>query len=458
MRRHPAALYAVAVLLAVAVCASAAPILDPAKISDRTFDNGFRVVVKDEDQWGLASASLYIRAGSVHEAPDQIGAAHLLEHLVFEATDPRDNRRVGPAIEAMGGYVNAMTTRDFTRIEVTVASQYLPRALELMAQTVFEPQIESSAVLREREVVARELIDRIDSAVGTLTDLTWSTAFTRHPYRRPIGGTPEQVTTLTLDTIMDFYNRYYVPANMALIVVGDVDAEAVYTSAAELFGGHPAAPYPLVEIAVEPAQTDVRVAAANAPSQALLLSYAWHAPAVAEFDDVCAMDLLYTVLGEGQFGRLYRALNQPGKVLMSNCEFLTQRDPGLVIITAMTFPEKEIDVRATILAEVERLRTEPLTEEELAETKRVLRISYAFTNEAYSDQAGALGFYEAIADYRYAVDYIDRVEAITAEQLRDVAQRYFDPNAYTLAIIRPQPAPGEREEARVPCADSSLQG
>ncbi len=458
MRRHPYVLHAAALAVAVCICAGAAPILDPAKISDRTFDNGFRVVVKDEDQWGLAAAALYIRAGSAQEAPDAVGVAHLLEHLVFEATDPRDDRRVGPAIESLGGYVNAMTTRDFTRIEVTVASQYLPRAMELMAETVFDPRITPAAVAREREIVARELTDRLDSAGGALDDLIWTTAFEQHPYGRPIGGTPEQVTTLTLEDLMAFHDRYYVPANMALVVVGDVEAADVYARAEELFGAHESAPAPDLTIPTEPAQTDVRVGAEARPSRALLLSYAWRAPEVEDFDEVCAMDLLYTILGEGQFGRLHEALNAQGLVLMSNVDFLTQRDQGLVVITAMTVADKETQVRSGILEQVERLRNERLTDEELAEAKRALRINYAFGNEAFSDQVGALGFYEAIDGYQRAVEYIDRVQALTGEQLQAVAQKYFDPNGFTLAIIRPEAAPGEREEAMAPCDALSLPG
>ncbi|MGI5816980.1 MAG: M16 family metallopeptidase [Armatimonadota bacterium] len=458
MRRHPFMLHAAAFAVALCICAGAAPILDPAKVTDRTFDNGFRVVVKDEDDWGLAAAALYIRAGSAQEAEGQVGVAHLLEHLLFETTDARDDRRVGPAIESLGGYVNAMTTRDFTRIEVTVASQYLPRAIELIAEAVLDPDIRSAAVTREREVVARELTDRLDSAGGTLDDLIWTTAYRQHPYGRPIGGTPEQVTALTLEDVMDFYSRYYVPANMALIVAGDVDAEAIYAQAEELFGAAEAVPAPDLTLPSEPPQTDVRVGAQTRPSRALLISYAWHAPKVENFEDVCAMDLIYTILGEGQLGRLHQSLEAEGLALMSNCDFLTQRDEGLVIITAMTVQDKETEVRTAILDEVERLREEALTEEQLAEAKRILRISYAFSNESFSDQAGALGFYEAIGGYRRAIQYIDTVEAVTAEQLREVARKYLGPNAYTLAIIRPQAAPGEQEEAMAPCDASSLSG
>lgn len=458
MRRHPFLLHAAALAVALCLCAGAAPIIDPATITDRTFDNGFRVVVKAEHQWGLAAASLYIRAGSAQEASDQVGAAHLLEHLLFESTDPRDDRRVGPAIESLGGYVNAMTTRDFTRVEVTVASQYLPRAMELMANTVLEPNITSAAVSREREIVARELTDRLDSAGGTLDDLIWTTAFREHPYGRPIGGTPEQVTTLTVDDLMAFYDRYYVPSNMALIVVGDVVAEDVFNRAEELFAGHEGPPAPELRSPPEPPQTDVRVGAQTRPSQAMLISYAWRAPEVEDFDEVCAVDLIYTLLGEGQFGRLHQSLEAEGIALMSNIDFLTQREPGLVVITAMTTPEHETQVRSAILNEVAKLRDEPLTEEQLAEAKRVLRISYAFGNESFRDQAGALGFYEAIGGYHRAVTYIDVVESVTAEQLQEVARKYLDPDAYTLAIIRPEPAPGEQEEATAPCDAYSLSG
>jgi zinc protease len=451
-------LHVAALAVTVSICAGAAPIIDPAKITDRTFDNGFEVIVKDEDQWGLAAAALYVRAGSAQEAADQIGAAHLLEHLLFEAIDPRDDKRVGPAIESMGGYVNAMTTRDFTRIEVTVASQFLPRAMELMAEAVFDPNISPAAVTREREIIARELTDRLDSAAGTIDDLIWTTAYEQHPYGRPIGGTPEEVTTLTLDDLMAYHSRYYVPANMALVVVGDVEAQEVYAQAAELFGTRESAPAPDLSIEPEPQQTDVRVGAETRPSRALLLSYAWHAPEVEDFEDVCAMDLLYTILGEGQFGLLHQNINAEGLALMTNCDYLTQRDQGLVIITAMTSPDQETQVRSAILEQVEKLRSEPLTDEELAEAKRVLRISYAFGNEAFRDQAGALGFYEAIDVYTRAVEYIETIEALTAEQVQAVAQEYFDPDAYTLAIVRPEAAPGEQEEAMAPCDAHSLSG
>lgn len=458
MRIASRLLGAAALIAVLAAAAGAAPILDPAKITTKTWDNGFRLIVKAEDQWGLASAQLVVRAGSAYEQDDQVGAAHLLEHLLFEATDLRDEQRVGPAIESLGGYVNAITTRDFTSINVTVAGQYLSEALGLMARAVFEPQISTTSVAREREVVARELIDRADTADGALDDLLWATAFDAHPYRRPIGGTPEQVSKLTAEDLLAFYSRYYVPANMALVVVGDVDPAVVQTRVEELFGGRAAGTLALPELPREPARTDVAIAAQTRPSEATIVSFAWHAPEVEDFDEVCAMDLIYTVLGEGRLGSLHSRLVESGTAVAVDVQYLTQRDPGLLIVTALTLPERETDARTAIITEIERLRNETLSPEALEQAKRVLRIGYAFSNEAYADQAGSLAFYEALGDYQLAVDYIERVNAVTPELFQQVARKYLDPNAYTLVIIRPAPRPGTTEEARNPCALPFVQG
>lgn len=447
MRRIKRLLGLALLLAALSATTGAAPILDPSRISDRTLDNGFRLIIKDNDEWGVASAALYIRGGSAYETDGQVGAAHLLEHMLFEAIDLRDNERIGPAIESMGGYINANTTRDFTRITVTVASQYLAESLELLAEAVWEPQLPAAAVNREREIVARELIDVADTAGGALEDLLWETAFTEHPYGRPIGGTPEQVAELTAEDLLDYYGRMYVPGNMALVVVGDVDPEGLTATVEELFGQKAGEPMTLPELPHEPPLEDVRVTVETRPSDATIVSFAWHAPEVEDFDDVCAMDLIYSILGEGQLGRLHEALNEQGLALMTSCDFLTQRDPGLIIVTALTPPDKELEARTAIIEQINRLRNERLTEEQLAEAKRVLEIGYAFTNESYADQAGSLGFYEAIADYTLAVEYIDRVRAITPEKLQQVAQEYLDPDAYTLAIIRPETRPGAAGEA-----------
>lgn len=439
-----------AIALVVAGAAWAGPILDGSRIVEKTFDNGFRLVIKPEHQWDLVSLGLYVRAGSYCETDDNAGIAHLLEHLLFEATTGSDGQTVGPAIEALGGYVNAGTTRDFTRVDVTVASQYLGQVLEMLARASLEPEMTASAVTRERNVVIRELTDRMLTAEGVLQQLLWQTAFGQHPYGRGIGGTPEQVSGLSLEQLQAFHERFYVPGNMALIVVGDADPEGLTQQVGELFGQQPAVPLAFTDPPPEPKLTTSRRVVEKRQSDKTIVSFAWHTPGIGDPADVWAMDLIYTVLGEGNSGRLRQALEAKGLALTCTVDFLTQRYPGLFIITALTDPDKEREARSAILAEIQRLREDQVPEEELAEAKRLLRVSYAFGNEAYSDQVGSLGFYESIASYRFAVDYIDEVNKVTAADLRSLARDYLAPDGYSLIIIRPETGTGRTEEAHVP--------
>jgi len=310
--------------------------------------------------------------------------------------------------------VNAATTRDFTRIDVTVASQYLGQVVETLARAIFEPALTATAVTRERNVVMRELTDRMSAAEGMLDSLIWGTAFAEHPYGRGIGGTPEQVSHLALEQVEAFHARCYVPGNMGLIVVGDADPEALTEQVGELFGQRPAAPLNFKHPPPEPRLTTTRRVVEKRRSDTTIAAFAWHAPGIDDPAYVWALDLIYTVLGEGSSGRLHQALEEKGLALMSTVDFLTQRYRGLCIITLLTKPDKEREARSAVLAEIQRLRKEEVTEEELAEAKRLLRVSYAFSNEAYSDQVGSLGFYESIASYQLAIDYIDEVNKVSA--------------------------------------------
>lgn len=447
MRGHRIAVLSLVGVLAALSVAGATPILDGSRIIEKTFDNGFRLIIKPEHQWGLACAGLYIRAGSFCESDENAGVAHLLEHLLFEATDSSEAQRIGPAVEALGGEITARTTRDFTHLEVTVASQYLPEVLGMLAKAAFEVQITPTAVARERDVVARELADRSGYAEGSMDDVIWDTAFTSHPYRRPIGGGPDRVATLTDRQLIDFYRRFYVPGNMALIVVGDVDPDALTAQVTDLFGSRPAGTVELPQPPPEPPQTDIRSVIRTRASNTTLFTYAWRAPGIDQPADVCAMDLIYTILGEGAFGRLYAALEESGLGLMSYVQYLTQRFPGLVTITVLTTPQHDLQARGAVLAEVRRLREEPITDAELAQAKRLLRIAYSFNNEAYSDQVATLGFYEGIGGYRFAIDYLDLIDAVTVEDISRAARSYLTLDSYSLVVVRPEPRPGETEEA-----------
>ncbi len=422
------------------------PALGSGQVSQRTLANGLSVVVKEERQWPVVSVGVFIRAGSLHEAPGQEGAAHLVEHLLFEATGD-GGVKLAPEIEAIGGRVAATTMRDFVQLNVTVASRYLEDVLPLIVRAVFEAKLDEQVLQREIEVIKREMADRQERADLYLLDMLWRLAFREHPYGRPIGGRPEDVGRLSLQVLESFRSTHYVPGNMSIVAVGDVDGQWLMARLNELTRQYEGGTREWTAPPVETAPATPRVLTAQVERDVSLLGVAWHAPSIAEKGDVCAMDLIYTLLGASASGRLRRALVDEKRVALSvDTQFLTQKEPGLFIVTALVPKGREQEAQAFLLDEVRKLTESSPSDAELDQAKRLLYADYAFTNESYDEQVGSMGFYESIDTYRFALDYVSAVMAITPDQVRETARKYLRPDAYSLVVLQAAGGPGEADQ------------
>lgn len=422
------------------------PILDPARVTERALPNGLKLVVKEERQWPVVAIGVYIKAGSLYEIAGEGGAAHMVEHMLFE-TAADGEQKLAPFVESLGGRIAATTLRDFVHVDVVIGSKYLEQVLPALLKAVFESGFTEQQMMRETAVIKREMGDRNERADLVLDEAIWKLALPGHPYGRPIGGSLGDVSALTFDKVMAFKRKFYVPNNVSLVAVGDVEPAWLEGRVKELTAGYESRAVAWQLPAPEPPLTEPRVKVQTLPREITLMSFAWHAPGVADKADVCAMDLLYTVLGQGAIGRLSGKLVNDQKVLLSaDVEFLTQKQPGLLIITALTHPAREIEAQTAILAEVKRLSDEPLPVAELDRAKRLLYTEYAFSNESYDDQVGSMGFYAAIDTYRFALEYINQVMQIIPEQLQEVARKYLTPHGYSLSIMRGK-RNGKPEEA-----------
>lgn len=425
------------------------PILDPSRVSEQRLPNGLTIVTKEERQWPVVSIGVYVRAGSLYEARGEQGMAHLVEHMLFETRDD-SGARLAPQMEAMGGRIAATTMRDFVQLNIVVASRYLEQVLPLAVRATFEAQFDDKALRREIAVVKREMEDRADRADLYLSDMLWGLAFKEHPYGRPIGGRPEDVDKLSSETVSAFHRRFYVPNNTAFVVVGDVEAAWLKGRLAELAAKYRSRPTGWQEPPPEAAPTSPRVLTAKVPRDVSLLGLAWHAPSVADKSSVCAMDLVYTLLGEGATGRLHQRLVEEKKVALAvSTEFLTQKAPGLLIINALVPRGREQEAQVLALDEVGRLAEELVSAAELDQAKRLLYTDYAFTNESCDDQVGSMGFYQSIGSHRFALDYIAEVMRVTPAQIQTLAREYLRRDAYSLVVLEAAGSVPQREEQGV---------
>jgi len=435
------------VVVASACVADSIPILDAKHISATALDNGLRIVVKEATDAPVVSLALNVKVGTLYEDPQTNGISHFVEHLLFESEMPSGagERKLGPVIEGMGGVISASTTRDFTTVTITVTPDSVDAILPLLAKTAFESKFTDKEITEVRAVIKREISDRQIAADAYLDQVVWGLAFTKHPYRFPIGGEPEGLDKFTVDALQSFYDRFYIPNNMSIVACGNVKADAFVMQCKQAFGKYlrKEADWRLPD--PEPPQTSPRIKVEPRQAPQTLLAYAFHAPAIASKRDVCATDLIYSMLGEGEDSLLKRKLQDEKQLVKGvDVDFITHKMPGLLVISAVCDPRQELPARQAILDVASSLATNRVSDEQLARAKRLIYVSYAFQNEACADQVGSMSFYESIDTYQFAVDYMDEVNRVTPEDILRVAKACLRPDSYSLVVLRSEaPAPGQ---------------
>lgn len=439
------------VFIVLAACwagaAGGAPVLDPADIREGGLPNGLRVVVKRAPHWDTVAVGFSIKASPLYEEEREQGLSDLVRYMMFEASGD-GAPSVAEALADLGVRFRSYTSPDGTQVSAVMSSRALPEVMPVLARAVFEPRFDEAVWARQLPELRRRLADSQASPLGRLWRLMWEMAFRQHPYGRPVAGAPDAMAAFDTSVLARFHEKLYVPNNVSLVVVGDVTADSVFELAAAHLGGYEERPLALPSVSPEPPQTDTRTRLEKAAVRATIIAYAWHAVGIDNKRDVCALDLIYAMLGQGQTARLMKALtDNPNVEAIPEVEFITKRDPGLFIVWCAAKPDAEFEVRDIIESEVARLRDEPVTEGELAVARDLIRTGYAFDNQTYAGQVGSMAFYEAIDSYRFAVDYIDEVEKVTVQDIQRVARELLGASNHTLVIIRPRDGGGPVWEA-----------
>ncbi len=203
-----------------------------------TLPNGFTVLVEPDHSAPVASIQVWVESGSIHEgAWLGSGVSHLLEHMIFKGTEKRGSNEIARTVQEAGGYVNAYTSFDRTVYWIDVPADGVTTAMELLADATLHSTLPEGELIKEQEVIRREFAMGFDDPNRMSSELMLATAFSQSPYRHPIIGHLEIFNRLTRPDIETYYRARYVPDNMFLVVVGDVDAGRIFSAAQEYFSG-----------------------------------------------------------------------------------------------------------------------------------------------------------------------------------------------------------------------------
>jgi len=450
--RTTIAITAILAVFSAALNTTSAQPASPADISEVTLNNGLHVIVKQAHSWPLVAVGVVVRAGSLYEGDFAPGTARYVAHLLVDSERGANRSLRDVMADKLGAIVQASTFKDSVTVTLTAHKQVIPEALPLLAEGLFGASFDDTQMARARLELRQILRDSEADAVAMISHMLWKMAYGEHPYTNPASGTLESIEQVSSDDVTRFYKRFYVPNNAAIIAVGDVDPQEFFQQVRATFGDYVARDIHWQAPRVSPTQTKPRIQSERYQASLALVGIAWRAPGVADWRDVCALDLIYTLLRPGP-GSLLGAKLQPGGEAGSiainwDVEFVTHKQPGLFQVLVVPTPGHELQARQAVLEVISSLREQPVSAGQLAAAKQELYAEYCFDNESYDEQVATMAFYEAIDSYKRALTYIDQINAVTPQRLQLAAQKYLAPGAYNLAILRPQA--NHAAEARLP--------
>ncbi len=401
-----------------------------------------QVLVAPSEAADLVTMDVWVGAGTRRETAATNGVAHFMEHLIFKGTPTKKPGEIDAAIEDLGGSLNAATSYDWAHYYGTVASADTPAALAVLADALRNAQMRQSDIDAEKPVILSEMAREAGRATGRVSRAYDALMFPKYPYGRPLLGTAESVSAMPRTTILDFYHTYYAPGNTTLVLAGHLTPDAGFALAQKTFGTWPVRAVP--EDKTLPLVPPVGIQEQNLTAATAhgFLQIGFRAPSVRDKPDAWTMDVLMTLLGQGGNNRLEQDLTRRRKLTRAiSTNYLTQRDPGTMSVSAEFDPGDYDTVKTAILAEIKALRDQPVSDAEIAAAKHTLLSSYLFDTQTSTGRANALGFYSKIDTYQYDTDYVGHFESVTPASVQAVARKYFDLSAYTLVTLLPTPDP-----------------
>jgi zinc protease len=410
----------------------------PPEIQSVTLENGLEIIVWPDHDIPNVALYYFVRAGSRNEYPGITGVSHFFEHMSFNGTDDLDPGEFDRVMEAAGGWNNATTSSD-----LTVYMDWFPRSaldivFELEADRLQNLDFDPDVVKKERGVVYSERRTSIDNNnLRKLLEQVVATAFVAHPYQFPTIGWPSDIESWTQQDLIDFYQTYYAPNNITMVVTGAVTPEEVFDLAEEYLEDIDAQDPPAPVRTVEPEQQGVRRVAVEADAQTPMLHVAFHAYA-ADDPEALAMSLLLNILVDGDSSRLHRLFVEEEQLAVVVGGFQFEGfDPGLVYFYLVLPPGGELAaVEARLFEELRRVAEEGVSDAELAKARNIMLADFWREMATINGKAGALGRAAVFRGaYERLFDLPQEIETVTTEDLRAVAEGVFRHNNATIGTL-----------------------
>jgi predicted Zn-dependent peptidase len=399
-----------------------------------TLANGVRVITEAMPHVRSVSVGIWIGAGSRRETPEQNGISHFIEHMLFKGTTSRSAEAIARAVDALGGNLDAFTAKELVCFNTKVLDQHLSQAFDVLADLVLNPMFREEDIEKEKSVILEEIKMEADSPDYLVHEIFSSNFWKDHPLGKPILGTPQSVRRFDSTMIRDFYRAVYSPANLVVTAAGHLTHEGLTELVRQYFDslppgpGSPADPQP---------GTHARIALRNKKSleqvHLCLGVPSYPLPHQERF----ACYVLNTLLGGGMSSRLFQNIRErQGLAYAVFSELNPYRDTGCLSIYAGTSVESARQVVESITSEFRQLKGDRVNDEELRRAKDHLKGSLMLGLESTASRMSNLARQEMYFGRFFTLDeLVESIESVTAEDVRRIAQTFFDPRQIALTIL-----------------------
>ena len=407
-------------------------------INKFVLDNGLTVILDQNNSSPVTAINVWVKTGSACEQEGEYGLAHVHEHMLFKGTKKRAVGEIAKTIEAGGGDINAFTSFDETVYFVVSASRFLNTALDILADAMQNSTFDPAELEKELEVVLEEIRRGEDSPSRVLSQKMFATAHDVHSYKRPVIGTDESVKSFTREKILNFYNKWYTPQNMVLVVVGDFETKKLIPQIKKTFGKLERREINECVIPEEPRQKKIKTFVIDKDVNEAYFTMAFHV-SDARSEDTPALDVISNILGSGESSRLFRKVKEEDGLVNSIYSYaFTPKYDGLFAVGG-TMPPGNVDkAYKEIIKQIYELKYKPVSKEEINKAIVNIESDAVYSKETMQGQAQKLGFFEVEAnDYRYEEEYLRKVKNVTADDIMEIASRYFVDSNITAGVLVP---------------------
>lgn len=408
------------------------------RVREEILDNGLKVLILEDHTSPTATFQVWYRVGGADDPPGRKGLSHLLEHMMFKGTEKYGPKTFSQTIKRAGGRDNAFTGEDYTGYFQLLASDRIGVSIEMESDRMTNLLLTEADTLSERDVVKEERRMRYeDNPQSLVYEEVMAAAFKTHPHRHPVIGWMTDLGSITRDDLAAHYSKFYSPDNAVVIVVGDVDGDAVLEDVRKSFGGIPGGRGVKREKRTEAPQYGERRVYVKKPAQLPYILSVYKVPGLPEKDGY-ALDVLSTILSAGESSRLYRSLVRDDKLALSAWAAYDglSNGPALFYLGGTATPGNSAEtLESALLEQVRMIRENPPSEREVQKARNQAEASFIMEQDSIYMQAKTLGMFEMTVGWRLIDKYLDGLRAVTPEDVSRVAEKYLVAERRTTGIL-----------------------